>query len=148
LVTGKSDTAELLAFTSDFPGSWAETNLKKITEGKAEFNDIQDIKGPVGLLGVAEGVGTSLSRVGLLGSSSFLINAYQQQSSNTSLFLNTISWILNDEAIISLNRPGIEEMPVILSAQHLQIIFLIAILIIPLVFFGGAILVYRRRRLL
>ena len=146
-IEGK-DTAEIIAMTSAFPGSWAETNLKAVTEGKAEFEEKKDIKGPVGLLGVAEGTGKSTSRVALLGSSSFLINAYQAQSGNTTLFLNTISWMINDEGIISFNRPGLEEFPVILSAQHLQLIFVISILVVPIVFFGAAIFVYRRRRFL
>lgn len=143
-----NDMAQILAFTSPFPGSWAESNLKGITEGKAVFEEGKDLKGPIGLLGVAEGTGKSTSRITLLGSSSFLVNAYQSQSGNTTLFLNTVSWMVNDEGIISFNRPGVEEFPVILSAQHLQMIFVISILVVPIVFFGSAIFVYRRRRLL
>jgi ABC-type uncharacterized transport system involved in gliding motility auxiliary subunit len=146
-----NDTATLIAFTSSFPGSWAETDLKGVTAGKAVYNEKQDLRGPVGLLGVGERVGqntTKDSRFVLLGSSSFLINAYQGQSGNTTLFLNTVSWLVNDEGIISFNRPGIEEYPVILSAQHIQMIFVIAILFVPILFFGCAIFIYRRRRLL
>lgn len=142
------DTAEILAYTSPFPGSWAETNLKGVTEGKAQFDEKSDVKGPIGLFGIAEGTGTSTTRVALLGSSSFLVNAYQTQSGNATLFLNTVSWMVNDEGIISFNRPGIEEFPVILSSQHLQMIFVISILVVPIVFFGAAIFIYRRRRLL
>lgn len=147
-ITGKDDTAEILAETSPFPGSWAETNLKGVSQGKAGFNEKEDQKGPVGLLGVAEGTKSSTTRVALLGSSSFLVNAYQTQSGNTNLLLNTVSWMVNDEGIISFNRPGLEEEPVILSAQHLQMIFVISILVVPIVFFGAAIFIYRRRRLL
>lgn len=143
-----NDSAVLLASTSSFPGSWAESDLKGVSQGKAQFDEKKDLKGPVGLFGVAEGTGNSKSRVALLGSSSFLINAYQSQSGNTTLFLNSVSWMANDEGIISFNRPGIEEHPVILSAQHLQMIFVISILVVPIVFFGTAIFVYRRRRLL
>lgn len=142
------DTAQLLASTSPYPGSWAETDLKGVTEGKAEYKEPNDTKGPVGLMGVAEGTGNSTSRIVLLGSSSFLVNAYQSQSGNTTLFLNAVSWMVNDEGIISFNRPGMEEFPVILSAQHLQMIFVISILVVPIVFFGTAIFIYRRRRLL
>lgn len=146
-----NDAATLIAFTSSFPGSWAETDLKGVTAGKAVFNEKQDIKGPIGLIGVGERVGknaTKDSRFVLLGSSSFLINAYQNQSGNPTLFLNIVSWLVNDEGIISFNRPGIEEYPVILSAQHIQMIFVIAILLVPILFFGCAIFIYRRRRLL
>lgn len=146
-----NDAAVILASTSPFPGSWAETDLKGITTGKAHYQEGKDQKGPVGLLGVGERVGAGAnkdSRFILLGSSSFLINAYQNQSGNTTLFLNSISWLVKDEGIISFNRPGLEEFPVILSAQHIQMIFVIAILIVPIVFFGAGIFIYRRRRLL
>lgn len=149
-IKGK-DSAQLLAMTSNFPGSWAETNLKGVTEGKAQYEEKSDLKGPIGLLGISELAIPNAardSRVVLLGSSSFLINAYQAQAGNTTLFLNTVSWMVDDEGIISFNRPGFEEPPVILSAQHLQMIFVISILVVPIVFFGTAIFVYRRRRLL
>ena len=146
-----NDAATIIALTSPFPGSWAETDLKGVTSGKAEFNEKEDIKGPVGVFGVGERVGakaTKDSRFILLGSSSFLINAYQNQSGNTTLFLNGVSWMINDEGIISFNRPGVEEYPVILSEQHIHMIFVIAILLVPILFFGCAIFIYRRRRLL
>jgi ABC-type uncharacterized transport system involved in gliding motility auxiliary subunit len=146
-----NDSATLLALTSPFPGSWAEHDLKGVTEGTAKFEEKKDTKGPIGLLGVGEKVGkegNSDSRFVLLGSSSFLVNAYQPQSGNSTLFLNAASWMLNDEGIISFNRPGSEEFPVILSAQHIQLIFVISILLVPIVFFGAGIFVYRRRRLL
>ncbi len=150
-IPGGNDSSQILAATSHFPGSWAETDLKGITTGKAQFNEGVDTKGPVGLLGVGERVGKDApkdSRLVALGSSSFLINAYQGQSGNSTLFLNAVSWLINDEGIISLNRPGVEEEPVILSAQHIYMIFIISILLVPLIFFGTAIFIYRRRRLL
>jgi ABC-type uncharacterized transport system involved in gliding motility auxiliary subunit len=147
-VLPEKDMAVILAMTSPFPGSWAETNLKGVTEGKAAFEEKSDIKGPIGLIGVSEGTGNSTTRVTLLGSSSFLVNAYQNQGGNTTLFLNTVSWMVNDEGIISFNRPGLDEFPVILSAQHLHMIFVISILLVPIIFFGAAIFIYRRRRLL
>ncbi len=144
-----NDGAVILASTSEFPASWAETDIKGVLAGKATFDESKDTKGPVGLLGVSEAAGKSASsRLVLLGSSSFLVNAYQQKSGNTTLFLNSVSWSVNDEGIISFNRPGMEEFPAIFSAQHLQIIFVISILLIPIVFFSCAIFIYRRRRLL
>lgn len=146
-----NDSATLLAMTSSFPGSWAETNLKGVTEGKALYEEGKDTKGPIGLMGIAEGAlgeADRSSRFVLLGSSSFLVNGYQNQSGNTTLFLNSVSWMVDDEGIISFNRPGIEETPIILSGAHLQMIFVISILVVPLVFFGAAIFIYRRRRIL
>lgn len=144
-----NDSAEILAKTSDFPGSWAERNLKAVAEGQAKFDEKADLRGPIGVLGAGEKVGKESrpgSRLILLGSSSSLINAYQSQSGNLNLFLNAISWLVNDEGIISLNRPGLDEYPTILSEQHLQMIFVISIILVPVLFFGAAIFIYRRRR--
>lgn len=143
-----NDSATIIAKSTPFPGSWAETNLKAISEGKAEFKEGEDQRGPIGLIGIGEKVGrdSGNSRLVLMGSSSFLVNAYQSQSGNTSLFLNIVSWVANDEGIISFNRTGTEESPVILSSLHLQMIFVISILIVPVIFFGTAIFIYRRRR--
>lgn len=146
-----NDSATILAKTSDFPGSWAERNLKAVAEGQARFDDGKDQRGPIGVLGAGEKVGEESqpgSRFILLGSSSSLINAYQSQSGNMNLFLNAVSWLVNDEGIISLNRPGLDEYPTILSEQHLQMIFVISIILVPVVFFGAAIFIYRRRRIL
>jgi ABC-type uncharacterized transport system involved in gliding motility auxiliary subunit len=144
-----NDSATILASTSDFPGSWAEADIKGVLKGKAFFKEGKDLKGPVGLIGVGESVGElPSSRLVLLGSSSFLVNAYQQQSANATLFLNSISWAVNDEGIISFNRPGLEEDSVILSSLHLQMIFVISIFLVPIIFFSCAIFIYRRQRLL
>jgi ABC-type uncharacterized transport system involved in gliding motility auxiliary subunit len=146
---GDNDSAQLLALTSSFPGSWAETDLKGVTNGKTQFDDKSDLKGPIGLMGIGENTNSTLpSRFVLLGSSSFLINAYQGQSGNGTLFQNAVSWMINDEGIISFNRPGQTEDLVVLSSQHLQMIFIISIFLVPILFFGTAIFVYRRRRLL
>jgi ABC-type uncharacterized transport system involved in gliding motility auxiliary subunit len=140
------DNAQLLAFTNDFPASWAETDFKAVSQGTALYEEGKDIKGPVAVMGAGEGENDA--RFVLLGSSSFLINANQPQSANSVLFLNALSWLVNDEGIISFNRPDIENFPVILSAQHLNMIFMISILFVPIIFFGAGIFVYRRRRLL
>lgn len=150
VLTG-NDSAAILAKTSDFPGSWAERDLKGVSGGQAKFDEGADLRGPIGVMGAGEKVGKESqlgSRFILLGSSSSLINAYQSQSGNLNLFLNAVAWLVNDEGIISLNRPGMDEFPTILSEQHLQMIFVISIILVPVVFFGAAIFIYRRRRVL
>lgn len=145
-----NSNVSLIALTSPFPGSWAETNLNAVIEGKAKFEEKEDLKGPVGLIGTSlkESKHGLQSHLVLIGSSSFLINSYQNQSGNSTLFLNTLSWLVEDEGIISFNRAGLDNFPVILSEQHMQMIFVISILLVPIIFFGAAIFIYRKRRLL
>ena len=78
-------------------------------------------------------------------SSSFIVNGYQSQSSNFNLFLNMLAWGLDDEGIISLNRPDLNDEMIMLSATQLTLIFYFGIAFIPFILFGTAILLYRRR---
>ena len=147
-VTSLNSQAHILAKTSPFPGSWAESDFEQLTSGKAVFEKGKDLEGPIGTLGIASHEKFNGSRLGFLGSSTFLINGYQNQSGNTDLFLRTLSWLVGQNEIISLNRPAKAEGPIIFSAIHLQVIFIISLLIVPLIFSVAAIWVYRKRRFL
>ncbi len=139
-----------LARTSDYPAGWAETDLAGIAQGKATFDDGKDRKGPNSIVTVAErfaeAPGERDTRVAVIGNDVFARNAYQNQTANMNLTLNILSWLAHDEGLVSLNRPGLSHTPVILSAPHRRMIFVVVVLTIPLLAFGASLLVYRRRR--
>ena len=134
----------VLAKTSNFPGSWAESDLKNINSGKVFFNENQDTKGPINLMMALENTKTN-SKIVISGSAQMVSNAYKSQSSHFNLMLNSIAWLTDDEGIISLNRPGLEEEVIIMSAQELSLIFYFSILFLPFVFFALGIWMYRKR---
>lgn len=139
-----------LAFTSPFPGSWAERDLPGIAKGKAEFDQSKDLKGPISVAGVAERItnkiGEKDTRIGVIGNDSFTRNAYQNQTANANFLLNMIGWLAHDEGLLSLSRPGLSRDTVILSATHIHVIFFVVVVTMPILAFIVAIWVYRRRR--
>ena len=137
-------TYSALAMSSAFPASWAESQLDGINSGKVFYNKGMDLEGPVALLAVSES-SKDLGKLAVSASADFISNAYQNQSSNFNLFMNTLAWLMDDEGIISINRPALSSNMVILSAAQISLIFYFSILFLPFVFFAAAVWIYRRR---
>lgn len=141
--------ASLLALTTSFPGSWGESDLPAVASGKAQF-DGKDSKGPVAVLAAAEKhhdqSKNKETRIVLSGSSSALVNAYFQQEGNRKIFTQSVAWLSFDEGILSFNKVSESESPVILSAIHLNLVFVVSIILVPVIFWALAFLMYRKRR--
>ena len=56
-----------------------------------------------------------------------------------------LAWVVDDEGIISLNRPELENEMILLSASQVTLIFYFSIVFMPFLFFGIAVYFYRRR---
>jgi ABC-type uncharacterized transport system involved in gliding motility auxiliary subunit len=132
-----------LVQSNNFPGSFAETNFDEVIKGHATYDD-KDIKGPVDIIVAVEQQSTQ-GRMIISGSSSFIVNGYQTQSSNFNFFLNLVAWGLGDEGVISLNRPTLTNEMIILSSSQITLIFYFAIVFLPFAMFAMAIYFYRRR---
>ncbi len=141
--------SSLLAMTTQFPGSWAESDLETVIKGKAAFDE-KDLKGPVAVLAAAEKHSHNAkikdSRILLSGSSSAMVNGYIQQEGNRKLFSQAVAWLAFDEGILSFNKSIEAESPVVLSSVHLNLIFVISILLVPVIFWALAYMMYRKRR--
>ena len=136
---------DILAKTSPFPGSWAESELDTINSGKVFYNKKRDLKGPIGLFAVAQRK-DDLSKIAVITSPSFVTNSYKNQSSNFNLFINTLYWLADQEGIISLNRPMLRSNLIILTQTQLSFIFFGGVLILPLLLGFAAFTLYKRRR--
>jgi ABC-type uncharacterized transport system involved in gliding motility auxiliary subunit len=133
---------EVLAESTAFPASWGEKTFTEVKSGKATFNQEFDDKGPLSLFVTGE---IGKSRIAMLSSSSFIANQYQGHANNFNMFLNTISWIINDESSISVNRPNLQKNLVYLSDIQFSLIFYFAILLFPFIFFVIGIFVYKKK---
>jgi len=161
-------------------GSWAETDVQDAEEGNFEYDPKVDQKGPITVAVVAEikaakpkeesgeatgsdakggkeagatGEGKKAPPAGSLvvfGDSDFLVNKYFQLLGNKDLFLNTVHWMTEDEALISLRqkRPSAEEQtPFYLSPMHARMIFIWVVIFQPvLVLAIGIVVAWRRRQ--
>jgi ABC-type uncharacterized transport system involved in gliding motility auxiliary subunit len=131
-----------LARSTPFPGSWGEVSFQEVREGRASYNEGIDYKGPLTIFAVAE---KEKSRVALFSSANFVANQFQGQSNNFNLFMNTLSWLVREEALLSLNRPKLKANLVYISQQQMNLIFYFEVLIFPFLFFAIGIFMYQRR---
>lgn len=145
-----SFSSSILFKTSE--SSWGEKNLKS---GSARFDEGVDTKGPVplGIVSTQTVSGDDKdkrygkeARVVVIGDSDFASNNYFQQQRNGDLFLNTVSWLAEDEDLISIRPKSQENRSVQLTRASSSVLFWMTLVLLP----GGAlvsgILVWLRRR--
>lgn len=132
-----------LMSSSTFPDSWGEVDVKEIAAQKIAFTANKDKPGPLTLAFAYEG---PRNKVVVFGNSTFVLNAYQKFGPNYSLFLNSLSWLVDEDRLISFNLPIIQNEPVFISQQQMGIIFYFSVLFSPLILFGISFYMYRRKR--
>jgi ABC-type uncharacterized transport system involved in gliding motility auxiliary subunit len=140
--------------------AYAETNLDTLIEaGKTQFEGEYDLVGPINIAAVStrqvgqaqvEDIGvtrTRSSRLAVFGDSDFASNANFNLSGNRDLILNTVSWLAEEEDLISIRpREGITQ-PVLISARAGRVVFWLPVIGLPaLVGVIGVMVAIRRRR--
>jgi ABC-type uncharacterized transport system involved in gliding motility auxiliary subunit len=133
--------------------SWGETDLKN---GEASFDPAQDFKGPLPLAVAAtreikpasDKSSAAKTRIVVTGTSAFAMNAFFGAGGNGNLFLNMVSWLAQDEDLISIRPKPPEDRRILLSQSQLSVLRLITIFGLPLVavIIGFAIVWTRRRK--
>jgi gliding motility-associatede transport system auxiliary component len=161
-------TAQGLAMTST--ESWAETDLKALHEGHVAFDSDSDRRGPLSIAAVAtisaDKAGTSAStseaseqpeketsatpraaRLVVLGDSEFANNNLFPVQGNGNFFLNTVSWLAEEEDLIAIRpRKGGGSGPVMLTAAQAPLIFWLPVVLLPLGVLGTGAVVFVRRK--
>src|SRR5215475_128609 len=161
-------TAQGLAMTST--ESWAETDLKAMHEGHVAFDPDSDRRGPISIAVVATinaaKPGTSAStsesseqsepeksatpraaRLVVFGDSEFANNSLFPVQGNGNLFLNTVSWLAEEEDLIAIRpRKGGGSGPVMLTAAQAPLIFWLPVVLLPLGVLGSGAVVFARRK--
>jgi ABC-type uncharacterized transport system involved in gliding motility auxiliary subunit len=80
------------------------------------------------------------------GTSNIASNQFLNLQGNRDFFLNTVSWLAEEEDQISIRPRDTKQTPVFLSAQQGQAVFLLPVVVLPaLVLIGGIVAVVRRR---
>jgi ABC-type uncharacterized transport system involved in gliding motility auxiliary subunit len=129
-----------LASTS--PESWGETNRDALQKGEAR-PDPQDPRGPLAVAAVAT---KDKARIVTYGTSNLASNQFLNLQGNRDFFLNTVSWLAEEEDQISIRPKDVRQSPVFLTAQQGQAVFLLPVVVLPmLVLVGGIVAVVRRR---
>jgi len=154
-----------ITLAASSPQSWAETDKEALQQGAVEFDQNSDLQGPVPLVavvtrevtekpGASEKSGTGetsdpqkkKARLVILGDSDFASNTYLGLSGNKDLFLNTVSWLAEEEGLIAIRAKDSEAMPLILTAGQGRFVFFLSVLLLPLAVAGTGITVFVKRR--
>ncbi len=167
-VETKGVSLQVLGRTS--AGSWGETNKAALDQGEAAFDEGEDKPGPVPVGAVAtievasegesatseaptKGDGepsTTKEKKGSIvvyGTSGFIKNSYLSLSGNRDLFLNSVSWLAEEEELIAIRPREAKFTPLVLTARQAQIAFWGTVVVPPLAIIGiGVAVAVRRRR--
>jgi ABC-type uncharacterized transport system involved in gliding motility auxiliary subunit len=138
-----------LAETLTFPASWADNNPEELVEQKMTFNPERDFKGPVPLAGVWESkdqLGERKARIAAFGNSTFVVNAYGAFPVNFLLFMNSLSWLTDDDLIGQFNLSLGQERPIFMNYHQMALIFWLSVLVVPILLWLTAVFFYVRRR--
>lgn len=149
-------TAQVLGRTSS--GSWAETDREGLERGEAAFDEGKDREGPVPIGAVAtlevifddEGPESGQEKKGRIvayGTSGFIRNTHLNLSGNRDLFLNSVSWLAEEEELIAIRPRQAKFTPLVLTLRQNQLAFWGTFILPPLAIIGtGVAVAFRRRR--
>lgn len=131
------DAPQLVQLASCSAGGWGERDL--ITQ-PSKYDEGIDMPGPVCIAAAVErgvankAVSLRPTRMVVIGDSNFAANATMSGGSTT-LFLNSVNWLLAREELIGIPPKPVEEMNLVLSRNDSQSLFFIVVLAIPAVIF-------------
>ncbi|MBN2356521.1 GldG family protein [candidate division KSB1 bacterium] len=134
------------------PRSWGETS--PISTGKIGFDDGRDLRGPITLIAACEtsaanptpGKTGAKTRIVVIGDSDFPTNAYFKLQGNGDLFMNALSWLAEEEDLISVRPKDPEDRRISLTKTQSMIILYVGVILMPLVIFIVGIVVYRKHK--
>jgi ABC-type uncharacterized transport system involved in gliding motility auxiliary subunit len=124
--------------------SWGETDRDALQRGVANA-DPSDPKGPLSVAVVAT---KDKARIVVYGTSSIAANQFLNLQGNRDFFLNTVSWLAEEEDQIAIRPKETKSTPVFLTSRQAQTVFLLPVVVVPsLVIVGGIVALVRRRAL-
>lgn len=122
--------------------SWGETDGASIQAGQVK-PDGADARGP---LPIVVAVTRDKTRLVVYGTSNVATNQFLNLQGNRDFFLNTVSWLAEEEDQISIRPKDTKATPVFLNAQQAQAVFWLPVVVLPgIVLVGGIVALMRRR---
>ena len=127
------------------PRGWVSTRPR---QGKARFDAKRDVPGPVNIaLALQRSRDGHEQRIVVVGSGSFLANAYSGNGGNLDLGVNMVNWLANEEKLIALQPRAVKDGAITLSRTQLTLIGSGLLFALPaLLALTGGVLWWRRRR--
>jgi ABC-type uncharacterized transport system involved in gliding motility auxiliary subunit len=138
---GDKTTVQKLFATGE--NSYATTDL---SSGSIRIDPKKDKKGPLTLAAAGTYNGATPGRFVVVGSSLWCGNNFIRFNGNRDLFLNMINWLTADEDLISIRPKAPEDRPLDISAQKLNLVFWLSVVIFPLAVVGMGLATWWKRR--
>ena len=123
---------------------WVSRNL---APRKTSFDRDRDIPGPFSLaIALQRTLNEREQRIVVVGSGSFLANAYVGNGGNLDLGINMVNWLAHEEHLITTQPRATVDNTIILSKNQLNVISIGFVIVVPLllIIIGGVIW-WRRR---
>jgi ABC-type uncharacterized transport system involved in gliding motility auxiliary subunit len=138
---------DVQALLKTSPESWSTEDIERINQEEVNFDPQKDKKGPLPIGVIATSVkGNKTSRLAVVGDSDFASDIYFNLYANRDLFLNIVSWLGEEEELISIQvkSPQYQYNP--LNKRQARILFLIPVIIQPglIIIIGAFISIWRR----
>ena len=133
------------------PKAWGEMDMNSIAKGSVQYNAGVDTAGPIITAVTSTGKSKDSkamrdTRIVVFGSSQFINNQYSRFGGNLDFYLNSVSWALEDENLISIRSKEDEAGKIELSQNEGIIIFWISVVIVPLLIAALGIVIWVRRK--
>jgi ABC-type uncharacterized transport system involved in gliding motility auxiliary subunit len=138
---GDKTTVSKLFATGE--NSYATTDL---SSGTIRIDPKKDKKGPLTLAAAGTYNGPTPGRFVVVGSSLWCGNNFIRFNGNRDLFLNMINWLTADEDLISIRPKAPDDRPLDISAQKLNLVFWLSVVIFPLAVVGFGMATWWKRR--
>jgi len=133
------------------PNSWGVTDLGTLSKGAVSFNASRDLRGPL-YAGIAVdgklpgSKATRNTRLVVFGSTLFATNQFGRLGNNFDLFVNSISWLIDDESMISIRKKEEEGSIIQLTQVQGSLILFITVILMPILIAVVGIVVWVRRK--
>jgi ABC-type uncharacterized transport system involved in gliding motility auxiliary subunit len=136
------DWMPLAQTSAPAPGSWGETDPPR-KNAKFQYDKGRDIPGPIsmGAAGVIKHPSATddpaekdrTSRLVVFGNVDFITNQFIFQQGNSNLFLNCLSWLTQQENLISIRPKNVRNMTLYLKDEDKKRIWFISVILLPMV---------------
>ncbi len=129
------------------PHGWVSEMPPK-GNARPKFNKNRDVPGPVAIaLAMEREMDDHAQRIVVVGSGSFLANAYAGNGGNLTLGINMVNWLGNQDSLIAIPPRAAKDDTVTLSKMQLGAISASLVVVLPLLLaLAGGVTWWRRRR--
>lgn len=137
-------TTTPLVYTSH--SSWGETDLNLLLDEGKSVRDEKDTQGPTTVAMAVEKDKGTRARIVVVGDSDFASDVYLQQGpGNLDFFLNVISWLAEEEDLISVRPKDPENRPLTMNLRQQRLTLFFLIILLPLAAVRWGIHIYTKR---